>query len=89
MGNTVFHFSLFSENYWRLLDECKEISLSSSFKEIKKLVRDDPRYSKYSSSDRKCEKQFNEYMKVSQSLKHLNLVLKHLNVKHECACSSK
>ena len=51
------------ENYWKLLDECKAIKLDSSFKEIKKLIRDDPRYSKYSSSERKCEKQFNEYLK--------------------------
>ncbi len=81
------------ENYWKLLDECKEITLDSTFKvstniwherllfvqvkvrhssislststfqDIRKLIRDDPRYSKYSSSERKCEKQFNEYMR--------------------------
>ncbi len=51
------------ENYWKLLAECKEITLDSTFKEIKKLIRDDPRYSKYSSSERKCEKQFNEFLK--------------------------
>ena len=51
------------ENYWKLLAECKEIALDSSFKEIKKLIKEDPRYSKYSSSDRKCEKQFNEFLK--------------------------
>jgi transcription elongation regulator 1 len=46
-----------------MLDECKVITLDSSFKEIKKLIKDDPRYARYSSSDRKCEKQFNEYLK--------------------------
>jgi transcription elongation regulator 1 len=51
------------DNFRRMLDECKAITLDSTFKEIKKLIKDDPRYSKYSSSDRKCEKQFNEYMK--------------------------
>ena len=51
------------ENYWKLLAECKDITLDSSFKEIRKLIKDDPRYSKYSSSDRKCEKQFNEFLK--------------------------
>lgn len=35
-----------------------------SFQDIKKLIRDDPRYSRYSSSDRKCEKAFNEFLKV-------------------------
>jgi len=51
------------ENYRKLLDECKSITLDSSFKDIKKLIKDDPRYSRYSSSERKCEKQFNEYIK--------------------------
>merc|ERR1711997_1192556 len=51
------------ENYRKLLDACKSITLDSSFKDIKKLIKDDPRYSRYSSSERKCEKQFNEYMK--------------------------
>jgi hypothetical protein len=35
-----------------LLDETGEVTLTSSWKEIKKLVKDDPRYSKFSSSDR-------------------------------------
>ena len=50
-----------------MLDETKSISLDSTFKDIKKLIRDDPRYTKYSSSDRKCEKQFNEYLKDKMS----------------------
>ena len=51
------------ENYRKLLEECKEINLDSTFKEIKKLIKEDPRYSRYSSSDRKCEKAFNEFLK--------------------------
>ena len=35
-----------------LLDETGEVTLTSSWKEIKKLVKDDPRYNKFSSSDR-------------------------------------
>lgn len=35
------------ENYRKLLDECKSITLDSTFKDIKKLVKDDPRYSRY------------------------------------------
>ena len=50
-----------------MLDETKTITLDSSFKDIKKQIRDDPRYTKYSSSDRKCEKQFNEYLKDKMS----------------------
>lgn len=50
------------ENYRKLLDEQK-FDLGSSFKDIKKLIKEDPRYSRYSSSERKCEKQFNEYIK--------------------------
>ncbi|KAJ9595282.1 hypothetical protein L9F63_027332 [Diploptera punctata] len=46
-----------------LLDETGEVTLTSSWKEIKKLVKDDPRYSKFSSSDRKCEREFKEYIK--------------------------
>ena len=51
------------DNFRKMLDECKTITLESTFKDIKKLIKDDPRYSRYSSSDRKCEKQFNEYLK--------------------------
>ena len=35
------------ENYRKLLDECKAIKLDSAFKDIKKLIKDDPRYSRY------------------------------------------
>eukprot|EP00096_Caligus_rogercresseyi_P010706 TRINITY_DN3996_c0_g1_i5.p1 TRINITY_DN3996_c0_g1~~TRINITY_DN3996_c0_g1_i5.p1 ORF type:complete len:1041 (+),score=429.16 TRINITY_DN3996_c0_g1_i5:114-3236(+) len=53
------------ENFRKLLEEkCKDVALGDChFKDIKKLIKDDPRYAKYSSSERKCEKQFNEYMK--------------------------
>lgn len=37
--------------FHKLLEE-SEISLTSRWKEVKKLIKDDPRYSKYSSSDR-------------------------------------
>ena len=51
------------ENYRKMLDECKDITLDSEFRDVKKLIRDDPRYSKYSSSERKCEKLFNDYLR--------------------------
>ncbi|XP_041371055.1 transcription elongation regulator 1-like [Gigantopelta aegis] len=50
------------EMYHKLLDETTQISLSSSWKEVKKLIKEDPRYTKFSSSDRKREKEFTEYM---------------------------
>lgn len=35
-----------------MLGEISELTLTSSWKDIKKLVKEDPRYSKFSSSDR-------------------------------------
>lgn len=51
------------EKFRELLDETSDITLTSSWKEIKKLIKDDPRCSKFSSSDRKCEKEFKDYLK--------------------------
>lgn len=51
------------EKFRELLDETPEITLTSTWKEVKKLIKDDPRCSKFSSSDRKCEKEFKEYLK--------------------------
>jgi hypothetical protein len=56
----IYGCLLFSQNcicliclcFRELLDETGEVTLTSSWKEIKKLVKDDPRYSKFSSSDR-------------------------------------
>jgi len=50
------------ELFHRLLDETEEVSLTSSWKEIKKIIKEDPRYSKFSSSDRKREKEFGSYL---------------------------
>lgn len=47
--------------FHKLLDET-EISLTSTWKEVKKMIREDPRFSKFSSSDRKREKVYSEYM---------------------------
>lgn len=40
------------EMFHKLLDETTEFSLTSTWKEVKKLIKEDPRYSKFSSSDR-------------------------------------
>lgn len=54
------------ESYRSLLEEHKDLPLDASFKDIKKKINDDPRYTKFSSSDKKCEKEFNNW--VSNSL---------------------
>ncbi|KAJ8961880.1 hypothetical protein NQ318_021498 [Aromia moschata] len=50
------------QNFRELLDETPEVSLVSSWKEIKRIIRDDPRYSKFASSER-CEREFKDYLK--------------------------
>ena len=42
------------EMFHKLLDETSEVTLTSHWKEIKKIIKEDPRYSKFSSSDRVC-----------------------------------
>ena len=51
------------EKFRELLDELKEISLNSSWREVRRLIKDDPRYIKFSSSERKCEREFKDYMR--------------------------
>lgn len=50
------------DKFREMLDELVQLELTSSWKEIKKLIRDDPRYHKFNSSDR-CEREFREYIK--------------------------
>uniref|UniRef100_A0A069DXB0 Putative transcription factor n=1 Tax=Panstrongylus megistus TaxID=65343 RepID=A0A069DXB0_9HEMI len=51
------------EKFRELLNETSECTLSCTWKEVRKVIKDDPRYSKFSSSDRKCEREFKEYIK--------------------------
>ncbi|VVC37261.1 Hypothetical protein CINCED_3A007955 [Cinara cedri] len=51
------------EKFREMLNEISDLSLDSSWKEIRKLVKEDVRYVRFSSSDRKCEKEFREYLK--------------------------
>ncbi|XP_012260939.2 transcription elongation regulator 1 isoform X2 [Athalia rosae] len=52
------------DKFRELLDEVgASTELTASWKDIKKSLKDDPRYVKFSSSDRKCEKEFKEYIK--------------------------
>lgn len=40
------------EKFRELLDETSEVTLTSTWKEIKKLIKEDPRYTKFASSER-------------------------------------
>jgi transcription elongation regulator 1 len=40
------------EMFHKLLSETHDVTLTSTWKEAKKLIKEDPRYSKFSSSDR-------------------------------------
>ncbi|XP_033632765.1 transcription elongation regulator 1-like [Asterias rubens] len=51
------------EKFDELLDETKGVTLTSTWKEVRRLIKDDPRYVKFSSSDRKREREFSEYIK--------------------------
>lgn len=46
-----------------LLEELPDLHLDSNWKDLKKELKDDPRYTKFSSSDKKCEREFREYLK--------------------------
>jgi transcription elongation regulator 1 len=50
------------EMFHKLLDETSEVTLTSHWKEIKKIIKEDPRYSKFSSSDRKREREYDDYL---------------------------
>lgn len=51
------------DKFRELLEETKEITLDSKWRDIRRIIKDDPRYKKFSSSDRKCEREFNDYLK--------------------------
>lgn len=51
------------EKFHQLLSETKEITLGSDWRDVKRIIRDDPRYIKFSSSDRRCEREFREFIK--------------------------
>ncbi|XP_061386519.1 transcription elongation regulator 1-like [Musca vetustissima] len=49
------------EKFREMLDEITTLELTSSWKDIKKLIKDDPRYLKYNNSE-KCEREFRDYL---------------------------
>ena len=50
------------EKFREMLDEISTLTLTSPWKEIKKQVKEDPRYLKYNNSE-KCEREFRDYLK--------------------------
>jgi len=51
------------EKFRELLSEVKGIHLKTEWRDVRRQVKEDPRYLKFSSSDRKCEREFREYLK--------------------------
>ena len=51
------------EHFRQLLDETSAITLTSTWKEVKKIIKEDPRRIKFSSSDRKKQREFEEYIR--------------------------
>ncbi|XP_065370145.1 transcription elongation regulator 1 [Calliphora vicina] len=49
------------EKFREMLDEITTLELTSSWKDIKKLIKEDPRYLKYNNSE-KCEREFRDYI---------------------------
>ncbi|XP_057677650.1 transcription elongation regulator 1 isoform X2 [Corythoichthys intestinalis] len=51
------------EHFRQLLDETTMITLTTTWKEVKKIIKEDPRCIKFSSSDRKRQREFEDYIK--------------------------
>lgn len=49
------------EKFREMLDEIISLELTSSWKDIKKIIKEDPRYLKYNNSE-KCEREFRDYI---------------------------
>jgi len=50
------------EKFREMLDEIKDMSLDANWREVRRSVKEDPRYTKFSSSERKCVREFDCYM---------------------------
>ncbi|ODN01142.1 Transcription elongation regulator 1 [Orchesella cincta] len=54
------------QRFRELLEEAG-VKLNSTWKDMRKKIKDDPRYVKFSSSERKCEREFEVYLKDKSS----------------------
>lgn len=50
------------DKFRELLDETADVTLTSSWKDVRRTIKDDPRYTKFASSER-CEREFRDYIK--------------------------
>lgn len=60
------------EKFQALLDETKEIKLGSEWRDVKRIIKDDPRYIKFSSSDRRCEREFRNFIQKRRAIAEEN-----------------
>ncbi|XP_044737437.1 transcription elongation regulator 1 [Chrysoperla carnea] len=51
------------DKFREMLDEVSDLTLTSNWKDIKKLIKEDSRYIKFSSSSERCEREFKDYIK--------------------------
>ena len=51
------------ERFRECLNEVKGLSLTSSWRDVRRQIKEDPRYLKFSTSDRKCEREFREFLR--------------------------
>lgn len=53
--------------YRKLLDECEVVTLTSSWKEVRRKIKHDPRYSKFADHDKEREAEYQNYLKENVS----------------------
>jgi transcription elongation regulator 1 len=57
------------EKFQQLLGETKEVTLASEWRDIRRLIREDPRYIKFAgNTDRRCEREFREFIKKRRAI---------------------
>uniref|UniRef100_A0A6G1SKQ5 Transcription elongation regulator 1 n=3 Tax=Aceria tosichella TaxID=561515 RepID=A0A6G1SKQ5_9ACAR len=57
------------EKFQQLLGETKEVTLASEWRDIRRIIREDPRYIKFAgNSDRRCEREFREFIKKRRAI---------------------
>ncbi|KFD69869.1 hypothetical protein M514_06116, partial [Trichuris suis] len=66
------------EAFLQLLEETADINFSTTWKEAKKMIKNDVRYARFSSRDRRCEREFKEFIqnKLSQAKENFLELLK-------------
>ncbi|CDW57799.1 T complex protein 1 subunit eta [Trichuris trichiura] len=66
------------EAFLQLLEETADINFSTTWKEAKKLIKNDIRYARFSSRDRRCEREFKDFIqnKLSQAKENFLQLLK-------------